>query len=136
MRKQKPTDVPKKFAWGGAVENGLMFESLVSRLGDKPTLRELQCFQFTNTCWRQKRINIIEAIAPQWRELGSELKLTENQLFNIEHNVKEDRCRAVLESWFKGSKDQLTWSTLLQAMTDAGCTSVAQQVRRGKCVIQ
>ena len=82
----------------------------------------------------RKRINIIEATASQWKELGTALKLESYYLQNIEsdyHRVK-DRCRAVLELWLQGgaadSDDPLTWRTLLLAMVQTGqCTRQGNQ---------
>ena len=83
-------------------------------LEEPPTIYKLQCFQFTNANGKQKRINVIEATASQWRELGTALKLESYQLNNIEidyHRVK-DRCRVVLETWLNDSDDPPTYGVL------------------------
>ena len=99
-----------------------------------PTLYELQFFQLVNNKGQKESINILEATASHWKELGTALKFESYQLENIERNFSrvEDRCRELLKQWLKGSATgntkSLTWETLLHAMLIVGCTTIAQPV--------
>ena len=99
-----------------------------------PTLYELQFFQLVNNKGQKESINILEATASHWKELGTALKLKSCVLENIERNFNrvEDRCRELLRQWLNGcttgDKNSLTWRILLDAMLKVGCTTVAQPV--------
>ena len=79
-------------------------------------------------------INIIGATAAHWKEFGTALKFESHQLENIKRNFNsvEDRCYELLRQWLDGhatgDKKLLTWETLLHAMLNVGCTTVAQTV--------
>lgn len=104
--------------------------------GDRPTLSELQCFQYTSDNGAVESVFIMDAIAPKWKKLGVALGFSGAQLDSIEKSkLKEvdDCCLELLKQWLQGRVvgKLLTWRTLLVAMIQAGhCTNVAQQVWR------
>ena len=106
----------------------------ITSSGDTPKLYELQFFQFLNSKGQNKSINIIGATAAHWKEFGTALKFESHQLENIKRNFNsvEDRCYELLRQWLDGhatgDKKLLTWETLLHAMLNVGCTTVAQTV--------
>ena len=112
----------------------------------KPTLLELQYFQYTNDSGAVESVYIMDAIASKWKKLGIALGFSGPQLDIIERSKLkdvEDCCLELLEQWLQGRVvgRPLTWRTLLLAMVQTGqCTSVAQQVwtvlsdGEGECV--
>ena len=122
------------------IANGLDFsvifipDSLTHSAGDRPTLQELQYFQYTSDRGAVESVYIMDAIAPRWKKLGIALGFSGPQLDSIERSKLkdvEDCCLELLEQWLQGRVvgRPLTWRTLLLAMVQTGqCTSVAQQV--------
>ena len=102
--------------------------------GSKPTLLELQYFQYTSDSGAVESVYIMDAIASKWKKLGIALGFSGPQLDSIERSKLkdvEDCCLELLEQWLQGRVvgRPLTWRTLLLAMVQTGqCTSVAQQV--------
>ena len=105
-----------------------------SSTGNKPTLPELQYFQYTNDSGAVESVFIMDTIAPRWKKLGIALGFSGPQLDSIERSKLkdvEDCCLELLEQWLQGRVvgRPLTWRTLLLAMVQTGqCTSAAQQV--------
>ena len=104
-------------------------------IGKKPALHELQCFKYTSDSGTVENIYIINKVAARWKNLGIALKFTGDELCAIERNKlllsAEDFCLEVLYQWLQGRAGDgklITWETLLQAMVEARCTEVAQQV--------
>ena len=82
----------------------------------------------------QHKIFIIDSVAARWRRLGLALNISDYHLDNIEHsnhNV-EDRCLAMLGHWLRGTAGDgpVTWERLVEAMEDARCGELVQQVKK------
>lgn len=102
--------------------------------GDKPTLKELDCFTYISSSGTEHKIYIINAVATRWRSLGLALGFEgyELDIIKINHpDQVEMRSHEVFAQWLtqKCSKTA-TWETLLQAMKKARCGTVAEQVRK------
>ena len=76
-------------------------------------------------------------VARRWKQLGIALHFSDSQLDIIEGDrfyQKEACCQELLTQWLQGRAadcgDPPTWRILLDAMHQAGCTSVAQQVEK------
>ena len=107
---------------------------ILLRLGNKPTLRELQLFTYTSSSGTVENIYIIGAVAARWKKLGIALNFSGEELSAIEQSKfyqVEECCQEVLHRWLGGRSGDwkpITWETLLLAMVDAKCITVAQQV--------
>ena len=102
-------------------------------IGDKPTLRELICLKYTNERGEEHKIHIINTVAVRWRTLGPLLNFELSDLDNIRRNNTdvEDCCQELLSRWLRGAVGgPVTWERLLEAMEDARCGEVAQQVKK------
>ena len=108
--------------------------SLTHSTGDRPTLVELQYFQYTSDSGAVESVFIMDAIASRWMKLGIALGFSGPQLDSIEMSKLKDVeecCLELLKQWLQGRVvgRPLTWHTLLLAMVQTGqCTSVAEQV--------
>ena len=83
-----------------------------------------------------ENIYIIGAVATRWKKLGRALNFSSEEISAIElkkcYQV-EECCQEVLKRWLNGqARDQMpiTWKTLLLAIADAKCVTVAQQVQK------
>ena len=106
----------------------------VTILGDKPTLRQLNCLRYTDKNGEECKIHIIVAVAAHWRRLGPALNFELCDLNNIEHDHRNvsDCCQELLGRWLQGSVgggEPVTWQRLVESMEDARCGEVAQRMR-------
>ena len=103
--------------------------------GDTPTLQLLNCFKYYDRAGHHHhKIFIIDSVASRWRRLGLALNISDYRLDNIEqssHRNVEDWCLTMLSHWLRGTDGDgpVTWERLLEAMEDARCGELAQQVR-------
>ena len=110
----------------------------VTILGEKPTLRQLNCLRYTDKNGEQCRIHIIDAVAAHWKRLGPALNFELCDLNNIDLKCRDpvDCCQELLGRWLQGSVgggEPVTWERLVEAMEDARCGEVAQRVREVLC---
>ena len=101
--------------------------------GDTPTLQLLNCFKYYDS-GRHHKIFIIDSVASRWKRLGLALNISDYHLDNIEqssHRNVEDWCLTMLSHWLRGTAGDgpVTWERLLEAIEDARCGELAQQVR-------
>ena len=79
-------------------------------------------------------MHIRDSIASEWKELGIMLKFESEDLRTIEKSKffqPKDCCLEILDQWLQGhtcNKKPITWETLLMALMEVGCYTVAEQV--------
>ena len=79
-------------------------------------------------------MHIRDRIASEWKELGIMLKFESAELRAIGKSNSfqvNDCCLEILDLWLQGhtcDKKPITWETLLMALMEVGCTTVAEQV--------
>ena len=102
--------------------------------GEKPSLHELLCYTYTTNRGIRKEVHIRDSIASEWKELGIMLKFESEDLRTIEKSKffqPKDCCLEILDQWLQGhtcNKKPITWETLLMALMEVGCYTVAEQV--------
>ena len=103
--------------------------------GDKPTLQLLNCFKYNDVSGAsQHKIFIIDRVGTRWKRLGLALNISDYHLDNIEHSSHrnvEEWCLTMLSDWLRGRAGDgpVTWERLVEAMEDARCGELAQQVK-------
>lgn len=95
---------------------------------DRPKLYDLQLLK-----GQEKRVRIIEKVAPKWKKLGDILKFEDHVLETIDqgsHYKPEAACRQMLQSWLDGKAlKPVTWKTLIEALEDVPCDELVQDIR-------
>lgn len=98
--------------------------------GDKPNLRQLQ-----RLCKGCKKVTILKNIAPKWQELAIEMgfEYSEIEIVDMENrnNPKNAVCK-ILGRWLEGKVTTdtrpLTWSTLIECLSNIECQSLADEL--------
>lgn len=98
--------------------------------GDKPNLRQLQCL-----CKGCKKVTILKNIAPKWQELAIEMgfEYSEIEIVEVEdRNNPMNAVRKILGRWLEGKVTTdtrpLTWSTLIECLSNIECQSLADEL--------
>ena len=95
-------------------------------LGDKPKLKQLQKLD----CPSGSKLRVINTIAAKWIRLAIALDID----YSAEQGDTRDDDEAIisiLRRWIDGEGEQpVTWGTLIEALEDAGCENLANDLRR------
>ena len=98
--------------------------------GDKPNLRQLQ-----RLCKGCKKVTILKNIAPKWQELAIEMgfEYSEIEIVDMENrNNPKDTVYKILGRWLEGEVTTdtrpLTWSTLIECLSNIECQSLADEL--------
>lgn len=105
-------------------------ELLLCLTGDKPNLRQLQ-----RLCKGCMKVTILKNIAPKWKELAMEMGFEYSDIEIVDMQTKTDPKNAVYEilgRWLEGTvatdTRPLTWSTLVECLSNIECQSLADEL--------
>ena len=76
---------------------------------------------------------VVERLHQKWKDLGRQLKLTEESLDHIGTKYADDisRCRRVIKKWIRNSSDKnsAVWQVLIDAITNTNEAEFAQYLQ-------
>ena len=96
----------------------------------KPTLAQLTTMKTTTG----EKIKIIEAVAPQWKELGDLLDFDPEgrtlELIEANPQLKGPVacCREIFVYWVKGKGRKATWEVLIELLDDIDQSELAKKI--------
>ena len=109
---------------------------LYNHTGDKPKLQELQVLGSESGA---KKIRVIDTVAAQWEELAIALGFEAAVINYIRRDHVHDAkgaCCHVLTKWLAEKEENLrspvTWTTLIECLTDAGFAGLAEDLKKVK----
>ena len=82
-----------------------------------------------------EKINIIESVAPKWKELGGLLDFDPEgrtlQLIEADYQQKGHSacCQEMFQVWLKGKGKKATWETLIELLGDIDQSELAKQIK-------
>ena len=97
----------------------------------KPTLAQLTMMKTATG----EKIEIIESVAPQWKQLGDLLDFDPVgrtlELIEANNQVKGPVacCREMFITWLKGKGKEATWEVLIELLNNIGQSELAKQVK-------
>lgn len=98
--------------------------------GDKPNLRQLQ-----RLCKGCSKVTVLKNIAPKWQELAIEMGFEYSDIEIVDMETDKNPMNAVrkiLGRWLEGTVTTdtrpLTWSTLVECLSNIECQSLADEL--------
>jgi len=82
-----------------------------------------------------EKINIIESVAPQWKELGCLLDFDPDgqtlQLIQADYQQQGHLacCQEMFRRWLNGKGKKATWETLIEVLGDIDQSELAKQIK-------
>ena len=100
-------------------------------IGDKPTLQQLQLLRGHDG----RTVKVINEVSPRWEELAITLQFSSSVISYIKTDYPHSgtsACCCIFTTWLDEEQDHLpepvTWATLIQCLTDADFSALAQDI--------
>lgn len=77
-----------------------------------------------------RKTNLIDSIGSQWEEVAKALNVTQEDMDMIKttHSDDKEACHAMLVTWLESNNAEVSWTVLIQALSDAGLMELADSL--------
>ena len=96
----------------------------------EPSARQLSLIKYTGTGGEENSFRLISKVQNHCLDLGTELGIDQPTLSGLKntHRSPPEFCKEVFQTWIDRGRN-VTWESLLQALTDIQLGGVAKRLR-------